>query len=231
MRWPSSAAELRSVQTELAAASPPPWRPPRGAYAIGGCFACFGRGKARAGARAERGWAGAAVWASDRLVGAGAVEGRAGAGYEPGLLAFREGRLLEAAVRALPALPDVLLVNATGRDHPRRCGLALHLGAVLGLPTVGVTHRPLLAEGGWPPESAGARAPLSIGGEGVGCWLRTRPRTRPLAVHPGWRTDAETACAVVLAAIERARTPEPLREARRRARLARAGCRAGARSA
>jgi hypothetical protein len=57
-----------------------------------------------------------------------------------------EGPLLEAAVRALPAQPDVLLVDATGRDHPRRGGLALHLGAALDLPTVGVTHRPPVAE-------------------------------------------------------------------------------------
>src|ERR1019366_7253372 len=107
--------------------------------------------------------------------------------YEPGLLALREGPLLEAAVRALARMPDVLLVNATGRDHPRRAGVAVQLGAILELPTVGVTHRPLLAGGDWPPDQAGARSPMQIGGEEVGCWLRTRPRARPLAVHPGWR--------------------------------------------
>ena len=53
---------------------------------------------------------------------------------------MREGPLLEAAVRALEVEPDLLLVNATDRDHPRRAGLALHLGALLDLPTVGVTH-------------------------------------------------------------------------------------------
>jgi len=53
------------------------------------------------------------------------------------MLALREGLLLEQAMRALPIAPEVLVVNATGRDHPRRAGLALHLGAVLGLPTVG----------------------------------------------------------------------------------------------
>jgi deoxyinosine 3'endonuclease (endonuclease V) len=57
--------------------------------------------------------------------------------YLPTLLALQEGLLLEQAVRALPIAPKVLVVNATGRDHPRRTGLALHLGAVLGLPTVG----------------------------------------------------------------------------------------------
>jgi hypothetical protein len=69
-------------------------------------------------------------------------------------------------VRALPIVPKVLLVNATGRDHPRRAGLALHLGAVLGLPTVGVTTRPLVAKGPWPVDQRGAT--LWLGGEVVG---------------------------------------------------------------
>jgi len=149
------------------------------------------------------------------------VPGRAGAPYEPGLLALREGALLEAVVRALPERPDVLLVDATGRDHPRRAGLALQLGAVLELPTVGVTHRPLAAEGEWPADERGARSPLLLGGELVGYWLRTRAGTRSLAVHAAWRTDPDTAATVVLSA-SRARTPEPLRRARRRAREARA---------
>lgn len=151
------------------------------------------------------------------------VTGQARAAYEPGLLALREGPLLEAAVRALPRAPEVLLVNATGRDHPRGGGLALHLGKVLGLPTVGVTHRPLLADGVWPPDEPGARSPLVLDGDTVGCWLRTRCRARPLAVHTGWRTDLDSARTVVLAAVGRVRAPEPLREARRLARRARAG--------
>jgi deoxyribonuclease V len=124
-------------------------------------------------------------------------------------------------VRALPEPPDVLVVDATGRDHPRRAGVALQLGAVLDLPTVGVTHRPLSAEGESPPNERGARSPLVLDGELVGYWLRTRPGTRPLAVHAGWRTDADTAVAVVLST-SRVRTPEPLRRARRGAREARA---------
>ena len=93
----------------------------------------------------------------------------------------------------------MLLVNATGRDHPRRAGLATHLGAVLDVPTVGVTHRPLLAAGAWPPDVRGAAVPLRIGGETVGCWRRVRAGVRPLAVHPAWRTDLEAAVATVLA--------------------------------
>ena len=133
-----------------------------------------------------------------------------------------EGPLLEAAVRALGTRPAVLLVDATGRDHPRRAGLATSLGAVLDIPTVGVTHRPLLATGDWPEARRGASAPLRIGDESVGCWLRVRPGARPLAVHPAWRTDLDTAVAVVLGATERVRTPQPLRRARTAARRARA---------
>jgi deoxyribonuclease V len=129
--------------------------------------------------------------------------------------------VLEAAVRDLPR-PDVLLVDATGRDHPRRAGLALHLGAVLDIPTAGVTHRPLVARGEWPEARRGAWTPLILDGEAVGAWLRTSARARPLAVHAAWRTDVETAVEVVLAACGRHRTPEPLRHARRLARTARA---------
>src|SRR5207302_4517114 len=122
--------------------------------------------------------------------------------------------LLEAAVRGLSAAPDVLLVDATGRDHPRRAGMALQLGAVLDLPTVGVTHRPLLAGGAWPEDVRGATSLLLLEDEPVGAWLRTRRGTRPLAIHPGWRTDIGAAVSVVLAATGRRRTPEPLRLAR-----------------
>jgi deoxyribonuclease V len=116
----------------------------------------------------------------------------------------------------------VLLVDGTGRDHPRRAGLALHLGAELGVPTIGVTHRPLLARGDWPPDEAAATTPLRLDGEVVGAWVRSRAGTRPVAVHPGWRTDVETAVEVVRRLSIR-RTPEPLRAARHAAREARAG--------
>ena len=119
-----------------------------------------------------------------RPAGGMRIDGRAGGPYEPGLLALREGPTLEAAVRPLSLPPDVLLVDATGRDHPRGAGMALHLGAVLGLPTIGVTHRPLLAGGDWPDDRRGATSPLLLDGERVGAWLRTHAGARPLAIHP-----------------------------------------------
>jgi deoxyribonuclease V len=116
----------------------------------------------------------------------------------------------------------VLLVDATGRDHPRRAGLALHLGARLDVPSVGVTHRPLVATGP-PPEDerAGATAPLHLHGDVVAAWVRTQSHVRPVVAHAGWRTDVTTAVEVVLRTTGRARTPEPLRMARSVAREAR----------
>ena len=157
----------------------------------------------------------------DQVVAQEVRRGVAGAPYSPGLLALRLGSLMDEAVRALPTRPDVLLVDATARDHPRGAGLALHLGAELDLPTVGITHRPLLGQGAWPEDRRGATTPLRIDDAVVGCWMRTRPGVRPVAVHPGWRVDLATAVEVVAGTTGQRRTPEPLRRARRLAREAR----------
>jgi deoxyribonuclease V len=113
------------------------------------------------------------------------------------------------------------VLDATAADHPRRAGLALHLGAELDIATIGVTHRPLVASGAWPTDERGAMCPLRIGDSVVGCWLRTQPGVRPLAVHPGWRIDLDTAVDVVLSLTSEQRTPEPLRRARQLARRTR----------
>ena len=220
--WPATADALIASQQALAAAPVRSlWRPPSDPI-VGGCFACLPRGESSAGAAGDPVWAGAAEYRGRHFIGRAAARGTARGEYVPGLLALRVGPALEAAVRALPTAADVLIVDATGRDHPRQAGLAVHLGAVLGTPTVGVTHRTLLAVGDWPPDEASAVSPLWLDGEIVGYWVRTRPGRRPVAVHAGWRTDAPTAAQVVLS-VSRHRTPEPLREARRVARTARAG--------
>jgi deoxyribonuclease V len=223
--WPATAHELTRLQQALGKMTPERWQPPTTLGRIGACFVCFEPVQG-AGASGDRGFAGAAVTDRRRLLAGVSVSGPAGGPYLPSLLALREGPLLEQVVRALPIAPEVLVVNATGRDHPRRAGLALHLGAVLGLPTVGVTARPLVAEGLWPTDQRGATAPLRLGGEVVGNWVRTRAGAKPVAVHAAWQTDAQAAVQVVLAATRRARTPEPLRRARTlaRTRRARTGC-------
>jgi deoxyribonuclease V len=218
-----TSAELVRLQHELAALTPPAWRPPGPRPLVAGCFVCFRRGQRGRGSAGEAGWAAAVLMRGERRqAGSVVVGGRAAAPYEAGLLALREGALLEAAVRALPEAPEVVMANASGRDHPRGAGLALHLGAVLDLPSVGVTDRPLLATGGEPGPERGATSALCLAGAEVARMLRTRAGARQVVAHPGWRTDLDTAIAVVLGSTRRARTPEPLRRARRLARQARA---------
>ena len=150
--WPTDRDELIALQFELAAAADEvePWPLPDrlDGLLVEAAFVTFPTGLHGPGDIGDPAWAAAVV------VGAGAgdavrdqtvVRGFAGAPYEAGLLALREGALLEAAVGGLEQRPDIVLVDATGRDHPRRAGLALHLGAILDLPIVGVTNRLLCA--------------------------------------------------------------------------------------
>jgi deoxyribonuclease V len=188
-------------------------------------FVASTRGSKGVGAAGDPAWSAAVLIERGRLVDSAVVRGHLDAPYAPGLLAMREGRLLAEAVAQLRQAPDVLLVNATGRDHPRRAGLALHLGASIGMPTVGVTDRPLVADGAQPGLVRGAIAELRLGDELVGCRLRTSAGARPVVVHAGWRIDPRTACSVVLELGGSTRTPAPLREARQ---LARTGAHDGA---
>jgi deoxyribonuclease V len=251
-RWPSSDDELVDLQYAVAreaesALAASPWLLPAQPV-IGGCFVAFARGEAGPGHPGDRAWAAAVGWhpasedqerrvdghlrgaradgrprrADDVVAQAVAFE-RVPAAYIPGLLARREGHLLASAVEALKPLPDVMLVDATGTDHPRGAGLAVHLGWVIGVATVGVTQRPLIASGLIPPFQRGARTSVQVHDRCVGYWLCTKTGARPVVVHAGWRTSPETAARTVLAAsTEAARTPVPLQEARRVAREARA---------
>jgi deoxyribonuclease V len=226
MRWAREVADLERLQMQVAelATRVDPWLPEAApTTAVGGVFATTGTGHHWGGVAGEEVWVGAVTLHGREVADAVVLRGRTGAAYRRGYLALVWGPLLEAAVRALDPAPPVVLVNATGFDHPRRGGLALHLGEVLDLPTIGVTDRPLEA----PLEEPGARRgdarPLVIDGRVVGHIVRTRPGARPVCVHAGWRTDADAARDLVLAVTgRRSRTAEPLRRARRLARLRRA---------
>jgi len=220
----SEAESLEALQRRLAALADGavPWRwpecrPPR----VGGVFAAPFRGLVGLGTAADPATAAAVVVEESAVVKAAVVTGTFTASYRPGYLALRQLPLLERAVRALGVEPDVLLVNATGRDHPRHAGLALHLGVLLGVPTVGVTDRPLVAGGALPGPAPGDRSELLLGEEVVGFRVRTAFAARPVCVSAGWRTDPEMAARIVLATAGPGRTPAPLREARHRAREAR----------
>ncbi len=221
--WPRTVLELQKEQTRLAARAVEEWTPPQGPLGVGASFICFPRGYSGTGERGEPAWCAAVRMRGRRVVEHALVTSRAGAPYAPGFLALREGHALEATVQALRQRPEIVIVNASGRDHPRRAGLALHLGAVLDIPTIGVTHRPFGGQGEWPADEHGAASAVTRDGEIVGYWLRSRVHARPVVVHAAWRTPPEVALEVARRCIHSARTPEPLRRARRLARLARAG--------
>ncbi|HYQ79954.1 MAG TPA: endonuclease V, partial [Anaeromyxobacteraceae bacterium] len=189
---------------------------------VGACAVVYGGGGAGRGQAGEAAHAGAVLWREGRLLSTAVASGPAPAGFEFGRLALREGPLLEAAVRRLPERPEVLLIHAGGRDHPRGCGLALLLGAALDLPSAGVTGEPLRAVGPPPAAPAGSLSALLLGGELVACWVRTRAGAKPVVAHAGWRVAAETAAALVLACARGRRQPEPLRLALEAARRERA---------
>jgi deoxyribonuclease V len=224
------AAALRAAQAELGRREPTPWHPADGALRVAGCFVAFARGEQGPGQAGDHAWVGAAVLDERGRVLAGTVTtGITGGPYVPGLLAQREGQLLLDGVAELvdsaPELtPDVVLVDATGRDHPRRCGLAVHLGYLWDLPTIGVTHRLLSAREAQPPAltTRGDHAEILMDGRPVAAWCCTRSGARPVVAHAAWRTDVRTAVDVVVRCSLDSRTPEPLRAARRLARQARA---------
>ena len=203
--------------------SPPAWHPEGDGLSSAGCFVVFPRGRSGPGAEGDAATAAAVIVRDGRATATRIVHGHAGAPYAAGLLYLREGQVLEGVVRQLPDRPDVLVVNGTGLDHPRYAGMAMHLGYLRDLPTVGVTHRPLCAEGSWPDDEKGSISPLTHNGQIVGYWVSTRSGARPLVAHAGWKTSPETAAKVVLSTTTRFRTPEPLRLARQLARATRAG--------
>ncbi len=213
---------LERRQAVLAVAAPPVWSAEPGRpLRVGAVFAAGPRDVVGEGAAGDPAWAAAVVMEGRRVVARAVVNGEFGAPYHSGHLWLRQGPIVLAAARDLWMSPDVMLVDGTGRDHPRRAGLAIQLGAELDLPTIGVTDRPLLAAGPEPALTRGLRTELRLDGELVGYRLRTRSGARPLCVHPAWRTRPEAAADIVLTLCWSGRTPEPLREARHLARTAR----------
>ncbi|MCD0448501.1 endonuclease V [Actinocorallia sp. API 0066] len=137
--------------------------------------------------------------------------------YVPGLFAFREAPALLSALRALETTPDVLVCDGHGLAHPRRFGLACHLGLLTGLPSFGVAKTPLLPSAP-PAEPRGSSTPLRLDGEEVGRALRTQRAVRPVHVSPGHLVDLDTAVRLTLALTRAHRLPETTRQADRLSR-------------
>jgi deoxyribonuclease V len=171
---------------------------------------------AGAGAR-ERVAAAVVVMDADthRTVATSTAVGEAVFPYIPGLFAFRELPTLVTALRGLDVVPDLLLCDGQGLAHPRRFGLACHLGVVTGLPTAGVAKNPFVGTHTGLGQNRGDWAPLLDGGETVGRALRTQKGVKPVYVSTGHGIDLDTACRHVLAAAPRYRLPETTRLADR----------------
>jgi deoxyribonuclease V len=135
--------------------------------------------------------------------------------YVPGLLSFREGPVVLAALERLERRPDVLMFDAQGWAHPRRMGLATHLGILLDVPAVGCAKSRLCGTHGAPDEQKGSWVPLMDGDEVIGAVVRTRDRVQPVFVSVGHRVDLETSVSLVLGCAARYRLPEPTRWAHR----------------
>nr|VFJ42584.1 MAG: Endonuclease V [Candidatus Kentron sp. DK]VFJ52788.1 MAG: Endonuclease V [Candidatus Kentron sp. DK] len=135
--------------------------------------------------------------------------------YIPGLLSFREIPAIVDAVEQLGALPDMLLCDGQGIAHPRRFGIASHLGLLLDRPSIGVAKSRLVGSHGEIPQKKGGWTPLMDGDEIIGAVLRTREGVRPLYISVGHRVSLDTAIAMVMNCITRYRLPETTRRAHR----------------
>lgn len=135
--------------------------------------------------------------------------------YIPGLLSFRELPAMMQALHKLPARPDMLFIDGQGVAHPRRLGIAAHLGVAANLPSIGVAKTLLIGSAVNPGEKRGERSALLERGEQVGWLLRSKDNVRPLVVSPGHRVSMLSAPDLVMRYVTRYRLPEPTRLADR----------------
>ncbi len=204
-RWDVTPAEAAALQRELA-----PLVVLEDAVTEPGLVAGVDLGVGRFG---ELGRGAVVVWRPEdgAVVEEVAVELPITMPYIPGLLAFREGPLVEAALRALRTEPDLLLFDGQGIAHPRRFGIAAHVGVLLDRPTIGIGKTRLFGHAAEPGSQPGDREPLlSPEGECLGAVLRTRAGSRPLYVSPGHRVAPESAAELVWRCVRGHRLPEPV---------------------
>jgi deoxyribonuclease V len=133
--------------------------------------------------------------------------------YIPGLLSFREGPILIKTLQRLRVRPDVMIFDGQGIAHPRRMGLASHVGLWLDLPSIGCAKTPLLKKFINPGPLRGSFKWIRQEGKKVGAVLRTKENVKPLFVSPGHRTDLLMSIRLVLESCRGFRIPEPLRKA------------------
>jgi len=137
--------------------------------------------------------------------------------YIPGLLTFREGPVLEAAFRQLKHTPDVFVFDGMGQIHPRRMGIAAHLGLWLDKPTVGCGKTHFVGDYDEPGLNKGDYSNLTYKGQQLGVVLRTRAKVKPVYISVGHRADLDTAIKLILAVTPKYRLPRPIRLAHKAA--------------
>ena len=135
--------------------------------------------------------------------------------YIPGLLSFREIPAVLAALERLHSLPDVLICDGQGIAHPRRLGIASHLGVLLDRPALGCAKSILVGRHAPVGEAVGSQSALVDGGEVIGAVVRTRANVKPVILSPGHRIDVESGVRLALACSRGCRLPEPTRLADR----------------
>lgn len=133
--------------------------------------------------------------------------------YVPGLLSFREIPVIFDAFSKLTARPDLLLCDGQGIAHPRRFGIACHLGILLDIPAIGVAKTRLIGHHAAVPETRGEWTELRDGDEVIGAVLRTRERVKPLFISPGHRISLTSSIEYVMQCITKYRLPETTRTA------------------
>lgn len=131
--------------------------------------------------------------------------------YIPGLLSFREAPVCIAAVEKLKCKPDIFIIDGQGVAHPRRLGIASHLGLLLDKPTIGCAKSRLTGQFEEPPPEKGSYGPLKDGEEVIGAVVRTRTNVAPVFVSVGNKCTLEDAIEVILSCVTKYRLPEPTR--------------------
>jgi deoxyribonuclease V len=133
--------------------------------------------------------------------------------YQPGYLTFREAPALLEAFRRVESEPDAVMFDGQGIAHPRRMGLAAHVGLWLQKPSVGCAKSRLIGRSGDLPREAGSSVPLTHHGEEIGRVVRTKNGVQPVYVSPGHLIDMDSSVDLVLRSCRGYRIPEPTRQA------------------
>lgn len=207
-RWPETVAEAEAEQERLRSRMSTGGAAPEPLRTVAGLDVSYAVGDDRLAAAVS------VLRVDDLTVVESATHlGTAAFPYLPGLFAVRELPALLAALASLAPVPDVLVCDGHGLAHPRRFGLACHLGVLTGLPTFGVGKTRLIGTHDAVGPRRGDAADLVDGGEVVGRALRTRDAVKPVYVSVGHRIGLDAACALTLRLCARYRLPETTRAA------------------